>query len=111
MKGLGIYYFIAVSWVLFAAGCQESSSAGKKENDPPNFILIYMDDLGYGDVSAYGATEIHTPHMDQLAQGGRRFTRGYATSDRKSTRLNSSHVAISYAVFCLKSKTRAKYGI
>src|SRR5690625_7534396 len=39
-----------------------------------------MDDLGYGDVSAYGATEIHTPHMDHLAQRGRRFTRGYATS-------------------------------
>src|SRR5207253_4748997 len=39
--------------------------------------------------------------------GSRRLlTRGLITEDRKSTRLNSSHVAISYAVFCLKKKKR-----
>ncbi|MFS8617822.1 MAG: arylsulfatase [Solitalea sp.] len=46
----------------------------------PNIIIIYMDDLGYGDVGAYGATELQTPNMDFLAQGGVRFTNGYATS-------------------------------
>jgi len=49
-------------------------------NTLPNIVIIYADDLGYGDVSAYGATEIHTPNMDKLANGGIRFTSGYATS-------------------------------
>ncbi|EON74821.1 Arylsulfatase [Lunatimonas lonarensis] len=47
---------------------------------PPNIIIIYMDDLGYGDMSAYGATAIQTPHMDRLANKGVRFTNGYASS-------------------------------
>ena len=47
---------------------------------PPNVILIYADDLGYGDVGAYGATEIKTPNIDMLAEGGIRFTNGYASS-------------------------------
>lgn len=46
----------------------------------PNIIVILMDDLGYGDTSAYGATTIQTPNMDRLAAEGVRFTQGYATS-------------------------------
>ncbi|AWG23675.1 arylsulfatase [Flavobacterium faecale] len=46
----------------------------------PNVIVIYMDDLGYGDLSSYGATEIKTPNIDKLANNGVRFTNGYATS-------------------------------
>ncbi len=46
----------------------------------PNIVFIYADDLGYGDLGAYGATELKTPNMDKLANGGIRFTNGYATS-------------------------------
>lgn len=46
----------------------------------PNVILIYADDLGYGDVSCYGATKIKTPNIDKLAAGGLRFTHAHATS-------------------------------
>jgi arylsulfatase A-like enzyme len=46
----------------------------------PNIVLIYADDLGYGDVGAYGATQIKTPNMDRLASEGLRFTHGYASS-------------------------------
>lgn len=46
----------------------------------PNVVLIYLDDLGYGDSSAYGATTIRTPQMDRLAREGLRFTSAYATS-------------------------------
>ncbi len=62
-------------------GCQ--SRSGKTETDQaskPNVIIIYMDDLGYGDMGAYGATELKTPNFDKLADGGVRFTDGHATS-------------------------------
>src|SRR5688500_17666838 len=47
---------------------------------PPNIVLIYADDLGYGDVSCYGAKRIHTPNIDRLAREGLRFTHGHSTS-------------------------------
>ena len=40
----------------------------------PNIVIIYTDDLGYGDLSCYGATKVKTPHIDKLAQEGKRFT-------------------------------------
>ena len=46
----------------------------------PNVILIYVDDLGYGDLSCYGATKIRTPNVDRLAEQGLRFTNGHTTS-------------------------------
>ena len=48
--------------------------------DKPNVIVIMADDLGYGDISAYGATAFKTPHIDQLAAEGRRFTSGYCSA-------------------------------
>ncbi len=46
----------------------------------PNILIIYADDLGYGDVSAYKKGTLQTPNIDKLAKGGVRFTNGYATS-------------------------------
>ena len=46
----------------------------------PNVILIVADDLGYGDIGPYGQQKIKTPHLNQLAAGGKRFTRFYAAS-------------------------------
>ena len=48
--------------------------------EKPNVLMIYVDDLGYGDVGAYGATKIHTPHIDNLAAEGIRFTNGHAVA-------------------------------
>lgn len=48
--------------------------------DRPNVVLIYADDLGYGDLSVYGATEIQTPHIDALAEKGIRFTNAHASA-------------------------------
>jgi len=42
--------------------------------DKPNFILIFADDQGYGDLSCYGSTKIRTPNIDRLAKEGRKFT-------------------------------------
>ncbi|WP_316817400.1 arylsulfatase [Pedobacter nyackensis] len=52
----------------------------KTLKDKPNVICIYVDDLGYGDLSCYGATNIKTPNLDKLAAGGIRFTNGHSTS-------------------------------
>jgi arylsulfatase A-like enzyme len=55
------------------------STAGKKE-PLPNIIYIYADDLGYGDVSCYGASRLSTPAIDRLAAQGLRFTNAHCTS-------------------------------
>lgn len=58
-----------------------NKSAEKSEkSEKPNIILIYLDDLGYGDLTGYGATELPTPNIDKLINGGIKFTNGYASS-------------------------------
>ena len=49
-------------------------------DDLPNIILIYADDVGYGDLGCYGATAVDTPNLDMLAERGIRFTSAYATA-------------------------------
>lgn len=46
----------------------------------PNVVVIVADDLGYGDLSCYGATNLNTPGMDRLAKEGLRFTDGHCTA-------------------------------
>jgi len=46
----------------------------------PNILFIFGDDLGYGDLSCYGATHLQTPNIDHLANNGIRFTNAYTTS-------------------------------
>lgn len=53
--------------------CGEASATGK-----PNIVFILADDLGYADLSCYGATEIKTPNLDRMAKEGVRFTDFYA---------------------------------
>jgi arylsulfatase A-like enzyme len=50
------------------------------EGGRPNIVLIYADDLGYGDVSCYGATKITTPNIDRIASEGVRFTNAHCSS-------------------------------
>lgn len=83
MKMIKLNWPQALMVVLLLTGCKskaEKEVASVENSKKPNIVFIYMDDLGYGDMSAYGATEISTPNMDALANGGVRFTNGYATS-------------------------------
>lgn len=48
--------------------------------EKPNIVVIMADDLGYGDLSCYGATELTTPNIDRLAKEGLRFTNGYCSA-------------------------------
>lgn len=63
---------LAVLLALPALGAVEAAS--------PNVVLIYADDLGYGDLGCYGAARVRTPHADRLAAEGLRFTDAHATS-------------------------------
>jgi len=65
--------FIQLIWITPTVGFAQ-------QNNRPNIILIYADDLGYGDLSCYGATKIHTPHIDALAKAGIRFTNAHSSS-------------------------------
>jgi arylsulfatase A-like enzyme len=71
--------YIVFSFLAFTVSLKSSSQTNNK-TVKPNIVFIYLDDLGYGDLSCYGATEIKTPNIDALANGGVRFTNGYATS-------------------------------
>jgi arylsulfatase A-like enzyme len=61
---------------LFLAATATSALAQTR----PNVVLIYADDLGYGDVSAYGARRLSTPNIDRVAREGRRFTDAHAAA-------------------------------
>jgi len=58
-------------------GCKSEKNYSSKN---PNIIIIYTDDLGYGDVSAYSKGTLNTPNIDKLANEGIRFNNGYASS-------------------------------
>ncbi len=56
------------------------STWAQSTSDKPNVILIYVDDLGYGDLSCYGATKVQTPNIDRLASEGRSFFDAHSPS-------------------------------
>src|SRR5512137_1072377 len=45
----------------------------------PNFVIIFIDDMGYADIGPFGAKGYATPHLDRMAKEGRRFTDFYVT--------------------------------
>lgn len=64
--------------MVILASLAGAASAQQKKATTPNIIFILADDLGYGDLSAYGQQQFSTPHIDQLAKQGMRFTQFYA---------------------------------
>src|SRR5687767_5150364 len=70
------YFLCALCVLLFnSLPCRSLQAA---PTGPPNIVLILADDLGYGDLGAYGQQRIKTPHLDRLAKEGLRFTDFYA---------------------------------
>ena len=68
-------YGLLCTALLFISIGHKLTSAEK-----PNVVLIYIDDLGYGDIGCYDCEDIPTPHIDRLAKEGIRFTASYITN-------------------------------
>ncbi len=71
--------FLIIGSALFSLGHAKTVVADANR-DRPNIVVILADDLGYGDVSCYGAKALRTPHIDRLAAEGQRFTSGYCSA-------------------------------
>ncbi|MBB4081072.1 arylsulfatase A-like enzyme [Lewinella aquimaris] len=51
------------------------------QDPPPNFVIIFTDDLGYGDLACYGHPSIRTPRLDEMAREGQRWTSFYVAAN------------------------------
>lgn len=60
--------------LILLAGLSLSSCGGEADPMPPNIVILFPDDMGYGDLSSYGNPTINTPNIDRLAEQGVRFT-------------------------------------
>ncbi len=70
-----------LSLVVGLSGCAELVVDGAPTAEPParpNFIILFADDQGYGDLGVFGATDFSTPRIDQMAHEGMKFTDFYA---------------------------------
>lgn len=56
------------------------NGAGESLKEKPNIVLIYADDMGYGDLSCYGAERVQTPNTDALAANGLRFRNAHSAA-------------------------------
>ncbi len=71
MRHLSFFLFTCLTGIL---------SPGSAEETRPNLIVIFCDDLGYGDLGCYGSPTIRTPHLDRMAAEGIRFTDFYVAA-------------------------------
>jgi len=61
-------------------GDKDAGGTDTADANKPNLVIFYIDDLGYGDVSSYGAVGVQTPSIDKLAANGVRFTDAHSTA-------------------------------
>ncbi|MDG3002688.1 sulfatase family protein [Paludisphaera mucosa] len=75
MKSIGPFMMMFASVLPIA-----TARADRARDDRPNVVLIFCDDLGYGDLGCFGATKYRTPNLDRMAREGARFTDFYVSS-------------------------------
>lgn len=69
------YSFVVILFILLS-----SCSLNKQKTNHPNFIILFADDMGYGDLAVYGHPTIKTPNLDRMAAEGMKFTNFYSGS-------------------------------
>ncbi|MGB7345295.1 MAG: arylsulfatase [Pirellulaceae bacterium] len=71
---------LRIAAIFFVTMLLQPSVAIAKPTTKPNIVVIFADDLGYGDVGCYGATQISTPNIDRLAKEGMKFTDAHSAA-------------------------------
>ena len=66
--------------LLLGALCCQLFGCAEKSERPPNFVIIFIDDLGYADIGPFGSTLNRTPHLDRMAAEGMKLTDFYVAS-------------------------------
>lgn len=66
------------TFLLLFVSCTQTTQKEAKTDQSPNFVVVFIDDMGYGDVGCYGATGYATPNLDKMASEGMRFTNFYS---------------------------------
>jgi hypothetical protein len=77
MNHMKKYKYISTFFTLLLVTLLNVSFPAEAAGKSPNIIIIFADDLGYGDLSCYGHPSIKTPHLDRMAAEGMRFTDFY----------------------------------
>ena len=76
-------YYLYIVFCLII-GCWNAKSQQKDEQSgeqkPTNFVVIFSDDMGYGDVGVYGHPTIQTPNLDKMAMEGQKWTNFYVAA-------------------------------
>ena len=82
MKKIKTYPALLAPALLTVVGAHAKQVKNNRADDTrrPNVIIIYADDLGYGDLQCYGAKNVETPNVNRLASQGIRFTNAHAVA-------------------------------
>ena len=72
-----VHTVLFLSFTLLILSCSRPSS--KSNPEKPNFVIIFIDDMGYGDIGSFGQKVIKTPNLDRMATEGMKFTSFYAS--------------------------------
>jgi arylsulfatase A-like enzyme len=81
LKKIKVFSSLVIS-LSFLSSCTTEVVQELNQNSPkkPNIVIFYVDDLGWGDLSSYGATQVNTPNVDALAANGIRFTDAHSSA-------------------------------
>ncbi len=78
MKTKGLLSTITICLFLILSGCgRPEKGDSEASSETPNFVIVFIDDMGYGDLGCYGSETIRTPRVDKMAKEGTRFTDFY----------------------------------
>lgn len=77
MKNSPLKYILLISLISWIG---DDLKAYAQAPEKPNFVIIFADDMGYGDLSSYGHPTIHTPNLDRMASEGQKWTNFYVGS-------------------------------
>jgi len=74
------FVWALTSSVIVSAAAAPAEGKGAADLEPPNVVIIFCDDLGYGDLGCYGHPTIRTPNLDRMAAEGQKWTNFYVAA-------------------------------